>query len=80
MNASANLSLVKARAQFGIPQVTGFFLGLYAFAGLLHFGFAGFWAAVFVRATSGIAAAALVTLGTYSLMQAFPPKAKPLSA
>lgn len=80
MNASANLSLVKARAQFGIPQVTGFFLGLHAFAGLVHFGLAGFWAAVLVRATSGMAAAALVTLGTYYLMQAFPPKAKPLGA
>lgn len=80
MNASANLSLVKARAQFGIPQVTGFLLGLYAFAGLVHFGVTGFWAAMFVRAASGMAAAALITLGVYYLMQAFPPKAKPLGA
>ncbi|AOH85068.1 MFS transporter [Sphingomonas panacis] len=80
MNATANLSLVKARAQFGIPQVTGFFLGLYALAALVHFGFASFWAAVFVRATSGMAAAALITLGVYYLMQAFPPKAKPVGA
>lgn len=80
MNASANLSLVKARAQFGIPQVTGFLLGLYAFAGLVHFGITGFWAAMFVRAASGMAAAALITLGVYYLMQAFPPKAKPLGA
>ncbi|MBP2276097.1 MFS transporter [Sphingomonas sp. PL20] len=80
INASANLSLVKARAQFGIPQVTGLFLGLYALAGLVQFGVASFWAAVFVRATSGMAAAALITLGVYYLMQAFPPKAKPLGA
>jgi hypothetical protein len=80
MNASANLSLVKARAQFGIPQLTGFLLGLYAFAGLVHFGITGFWAAMFVRAASGMAAAALITLGVYYLMQAFPPKAKPLGA
>lgn len=80
INASANLSLVKARAQFGIPQVTGFFLVLYALAGLVQFGFNSFWATVFVRATSGMAAAALITLGVYYLMQAFPPKAKPLGA
>ncbi|MDR6625845.1 MFS transporter [Caulobacter segnis] len=80
INASANLSLVKARAQFGIPQVTSFLLGLYALAGLVHFGFASFWAAVFVRAASGMAAAALITLGIYYLMQAMPPKAKPLGA
>lgn len=76
MNASANLSLVKARAQFGIPQLTGFLLGLYAFAGLVHFGITGFWAAMFVRAASGMAAAALITLGVYYLMQAFPPQGK----
>jgi hypothetical protein len=80
INASANLSLVKARAQFGIPQVTGFFLCLYALAGLLQFGVTSFWAAVFVRATSGMAAAALITLGIYYLMQALPPKAKPVGA
>ncbi|WP_010162643.1 hypothetical protein [Sphingomonas sp. PAMC 26617] len=80
INASANLSLVKARAQFGIPEVTGFLLGLYALAGLIPFGFASVWAAVLVRAASGLAAAALITLGIYYLMQALPPKAKPLGA
>jgi len=80
MNAAANLSLVKARAQFGIPQVTGILLGLYALAGLVHFGFASFWAAVFLRAASGMVAAALITLGVYYLMQALPPKAKPVGA
>jgi len=80
MNAAANLSLVKARAQFGIPQVTGCLIGLYALAGLVHFGFASFWAAVFLRAASGMVAAALITLGVYYLMQALPPKAKPVGA
>ncbi|WP_010215608.1 hypothetical protein [Sphingomonas sp. PAMC 26621] len=80
INASANLSLVKARAQFGIPEVTGFLLGLYALTGLIPFGFASVWAAVLVRAASGLAAAALITLGIYYLMQALPPKAKPLGA
>jgi hypothetical protein len=80
MNGAANLSLVKARAQFGIPQVTGFLLGLYALAGVLHFGFASFWAAMFLRAASGMVAAALITLSVYYLMQALPPKAKPVGA
>lgn len=80
MNATANLSLVKARAQFGIPQVTSFLLGFYVLTGLIHFTFASFWAAALMRGASGMAAAALITLGIYYLMQAFPPKAKPLGA
>lgn len=80
MNATANLSLVKARAQFGIPQVTGFFLVLHAITGLINFAVSGFWVAALMRATSGMAAAALITLGIYYLMQAVPPKAKPLGA
>lgn len=80
VNASANLTLVKARAQFGIPQVTGFFLALYALTGLVNFAAQTFWAAVALRAASGMAAAALVTLGVYYLMQALPPKVKPLGA
>ncbi len=80
INATANLSLVKARAQFGIPQVTGFCLALYALSGVLHCFFATFWAAVLMRAASGLAAAALITRGVYYLMQALPPKMKPLGA
>lgn len=80
INASANLSLVKARAQFGIPQVTGLFLILYALTGLVSLGANSFWAAIAMRAASGMAAAALITLGVYYLMQALPPKIKPLGA
>lgn len=80
LNASANLTLVKARAQFGIPQVTSFFLSLYVLMGLAQFATSGFWATAALRASSGMAAGALVTVGVYYLMQALPPKVKPLGA
>lgn len=80
MNASANLSLVKARAQFGIPEVTCFFLTVYALVGIGQFFVSGFAAAAAMRAASGMAAASLITVGIYYLMQALPPKVKPLGA
>ena len=77
-NATANLTLIKARAQFGIPQVTGAALALYAAAGLLQLAAPGLISAVIVRATNGVAAAALITLSMYYLLQVFPPKLRPL--
>ncbi|MDR7256380.1 uncharacterized membrane protein (DUF485 family)/low affinity Fe/Cu permease [Sphingomonas sp. BE270] len=80
MNATANLTLVKARAQFGIPQVTCVMLALYALIGLVQFFHTSFLATAILRAASGLAAGAIITLGIYYLMQALPPKAKPLGA
>lgn len=80
MNASANLTLVKARAQFGIPEVTGGLLALYALTGFAQFAVPGFAPTIVLRAVSGMTAAALITLGIYYLMQALPPRAKPLGA
>ncbi|MGR4893584.1 MFS transporter [Sphingopyxis sp. LARHCG72] len=80
MNASANLTLVKARTQFGIPQVTIFLLALYALAGAFQFLVPGFASAAILRGVSGMEAAAIVTLGIYYLMQALPQKIKPLGA
>ena len=57
MNASANLLLIKARQQFGIPAVTFSLLIAYAAAGLLQFAVPGFAAAVLIRAVSGMTAA-----------------------
>jgi hypothetical protein len=79
MNATANLTLVKARAQFGIPQVTGTVLAIYAAAGLLQLAAPGLVSAVIERAANGVTAAALITLSIYYLLQAFPPKARPLA-
>lgn len=80
MNATANLTLVKARAQFGIPEVTGALLVTYALTGLLQFFHTSFVATAILRAVSGMAAGAIITLGIYYLMQALPTKAKPLGA
>lgn len=80
INATANLTLVKARAQFGIPEVTCAMLALYAFAGIIQFFHTSFIATAILRACSGLAAGAVITLGIYYLMQALPAKAKPLGA
>jgi hypothetical protein len=79
MNATGNLSLVKARIQFGIPAVTNILLLIYAGLGLLQIPFPGFAMAVLVRAACGLMAAGLTTLTIYYLLQVFPPKARPLA-
>ncbi|MDP9009856.1 MAG: MFS transporter [Pseudomonadota bacterium] len=79
MNASANLTLVKARTQFGIPTVTQALLSAYAAADLLQFMFPGLASAVLIRAISGVTAAGLTTLTVYYLMQVFSVKLKPLA-
>jgi hypothetical protein len=78
MNASANLSLVKARSQFGIPALSHALLIVYAAVALAGIVFPGLAASMLVRAVSGIVAALLTTLGIYYLMQALPPERRPL--
>lgn len=77
MNACANLLLVKARMQFGIPAITHGLLIAYALAGLSQFVFPGFASAVLIRAVSGITAAGPTTLTLYYLLQVFPVKIRP---
>ena len=79
MNATGNLSLVKARMQFGVPKVTNILLLVYAALGLLQIFFPGFVLAVLVRAACGLTAAGLTTLTIYYFLQVFPPKARPLA-
>ncbi|EJL89751.1 hypothetical protein PMI16_01943 [Herbaspirillum sp. CF444] len=78
-NACANLMLVKARAQFGIPAVTKGLLACYALAAILQLVLPGFAAAVVIRAVCGLTAAALTTFTTYNLLQVFPLKLRPLA-
>ena len=78
-NATANLGLIKARAQFGIPQVTNALLIAYVLAGLLQLAWPTFSSAIVIRAISGMAAAGLVTMTIYYLLQAFPVKLRPLA-
>jgi len=79
MNATANLSLIKARIQFGVFPVTNALLMIYAIVGLLQIPFPGFASAALVRAASGMAAAGLITLTIYYMLQVFPPKLRPLA-
>ena len=77
INATGNLSIVKARIQWGIPAVTQVALVVYAFAALLQLVLPNFAMAVAVRAASGLSAAALITVTIYYLFQVFPPKLRP---
>lgn len=79
MNATANLTLVKARMQFGVPRVTHGLLIAYAAIALLQLPFPGFVAAAMTRAISGITAAGLTTMTIYYMLQAFPMKLRPLA-
>lgn len=77
MNASGNLSIVKARIQWGIPAVTQTVVAVYALAALLQFAFPSFGLAVVTRAANGLSASALITVTVYYLLQVFPPKLRP---
>ena len=79
MNATGNLSIVKARAQWGIPAVTHGVLILYAFTAFLQLVFPNFVVAIAVRVASGLCASALITITVYYLFQVFPPKLRPIA-
>ncbi|PZU10186.1 MFS transporter [Sphingomonas sp.] len=77
-NASANLMLVRGRAQFGIPAITQGLLCVYALAALVELMMPGPLSAMLIRAVCGMTAAALLTFSIYNWMQAMPLKARPL--
>ena len=77
-NASANLVLVKGRAQFGIPKVTLSLLFATMSAALILFLAPGPLTAIGLSAVSGMTAAGLTTLTVYYFMQSFPAPIKPL--
>lgn len=78
-NASANLMLVKGRAQLGIPAITHGLLIVYAAVAALQLVLPGMLTAMLVRAVSGMTAAALITFSIYNWMQVLPPKARPVA-
>jgi len=77
VNATGNLSIVKARAQWGIPAITHAALVLYAVVALLQLLFPNLALAFAVRAASGLSAAALISVTIFYLFQVFPPKLRP---
>ncbi|MBB3348338.1 MFS transporter [Sphingomonas sp. BK069] len=77
-NATANLTLIKARAQFGIAPISNLLLSAYALALVAELLWPGFALTLAVRALAGLAMAGLVTLGIYNIIQAFPAATRPI--
>lgn len=71
-NVSANLVLIKFRQQFGIRLFTQIFLIAFVSVTAAHLFVHSFASAILVRAFSGIAAAALSTVGFLYMIQAWP--------
>ncbi|BBD96985.1 MFS transporter [Sphingobium amiense] len=71
-NVPTGMVLIKYRQQFGLRSFTLIFLGLYCLLAFAHLFSSGFWAAVAVRAASGIAGSALTTLSLNYFVQALP--------
>jgi len=76
-NSSGNTMLIKARAQFGMPNVMRVLLIVYVLVASLQFVMPEFAAEAVVRFVSGVVAAGMVTMSVYYLLQAVPPKARP---
>lgn len=68
-NVSINLLLIKFRQQFGLRPFAMIFLGVYVLLTFAHLFVLDFRSAILVRAASGMAGAALSSLGLYYLMQ-----------
>lgn len=79
INASANLTLVKARMQFGIPLVTASIVGTYIAACVLQLLWPTLTTTVIATAINGLMCATLIALSTYYLMQALAPSAQPMA-
>lgn len=76
-NATANLLLVKARMQFGIPICMHAILGTLIAGELIALVHPSFGTAVLARAISGVASGGLTTMALYSLFQVFPVRMRP---
>ncbi len=79
MNASSNLTLVKARAQFGIPLITQGLLLLYAIVAAFQLIWPSFELAIAARIANGLEAGALTSLSVYYFLVVSPPKLRPLA-
>jgi MFS family permease len=73
-NVCANMLLIKFRQQFGIRLFAQIFLIGFVLTTGAHLFVHSFWSAILVRAFSGIAAAALSTVGLLYMIQAVPAK------
>ena len=79
MNATANLTLVRARIQFGIPQVILPLLALYALTALIELAAPSFVGEMILRAVNGLAGAGLTAMAIAYSLTAFPPTKRPMA-
>jgi hypothetical protein len=70
--ATANLTLTKARIQFGFSAVSVLVLTINCVLGLSQLIWPGFLTMAATRAINGLTAASLTALSTYYMLQAFP--------
>src|ERR1700761_5413822 len=75
-NSCANTMLVKARAQFSMPNVMRTLLLVYISIAAAQFFVHGFAAEAVVRFVSGVVAGGMTTTGIYYLLQVVPAKAR----
>ncbi len=78
-NSCANTMLVKARAQFSMLNVMRVLLLVYILVATMQFFVTGFGTEAVVRFASGIVAGGMTTTSIYYLLQAVPPKARPVA-
>jgi hypothetical protein len=78
-NATANLTLVRARIQFGIPRVILPLLGLYALAALVELVAPSFAGEAVLRAVNGMTGAGLVAQAIAYALTAIPADKKPMA-
>jgi len=79
LNATANLTLVRARIQFGIPQVIVPLLVVYALAALVELAAPSFAGEAILRAVDGMAGAGLTAMSIVYCLVAFPPDKRPMA-
>lgn len=70
--ATSNLTLVKARIQFGFPAVTALVLIANCAMGVTQLVWPGLVTTAATRAANGLAAASLIAFSTFYMLQAFP--------
>ena len=78
-NACSNTLLVKARAQFSMPNVMRVLLLVYIAVAALQFFVHAFAAEAVLRFVSGVVAGGMTTTGIYYLLQVLPPKARAIA-
>jgi len=79
LNATGNLTLVRARIQFGIPQVMLPLLTVYALAALVELAAPSFVGEAVLRAINGLTGAGLTAMGIAYALTALPPSKRPMA-